>query len=89
MNCIACNSSNLVEGSILDNGGSSKEYFKFVEVSDWKAAFGIGTRDVVAYGCVRCGNLQFIVNFTDEDKKRHLKFEGQQPDLLRRIEDEM
>ena len=88
MNCNACGSSNLVEGKINDNAGSTEEYFKPQEVSSFKAAFGIGTKTVTAYACVHCGNLQFIVHFNDQDKQRYLKFEGQQPDLLKRIEDE-
>ena len=88
MKCIACASTNLIEGSIQDNAGSTKEYFKPKNVSALKAAFGYGVREITAFGCVRCGNLQFIVNFTEEDKNVHLNFEGQQPDLLERIESE-
>jgi len=54
----------------------------------WKAVFGIGVREISAHACVHCGNLQMNVNFSDEDKQQHLKFEGEQPDLLKRIESE-
>ena len=88
MNCIACGSTNLIEGSIQDNAGSTKEYFKPKDVSAFKAAFGYGLREITALGCVHCGNLQFTVNFTDEDKNIHRSFDGLQPDLLKRIESE-
>ena len=86
MNCIACGSTNLIEGNILDEGGSTKLNFKMLDVSMWKAVFGIGLREVSANACVHCGHLHLNVNFSDEDKQRYQKFEGQQPDLLKRIE---
>jgi len=86
MNCIACGSTNLIEGNILDEGGSTKLNFKMLDVSMWKAVFGIGVREVSANACVHCGHLHLNVNFSDEDKQRYQKFEGQQPDLLKRIE---
>ncbi len=86
MNCVACGSTNLIEGNILDEGGSTKLNFKMRDVSMWKAVFGIGVREVSAKACVHCGHLHLNVNFSDEDKQRYQKFEGQQPDLLKRIE---
>ena len=50
-----------------------------------KRIFGIGNRDVQAYGCVHCGNLQFTVKFSERDLERYQEFEGQQPDVLERI----
>ena len=88
MNCIACGSTNLIEGKILDEVGSSKLSFKPLGISTWKAAFGIGIREILARSCVHCGHLHLNVNFSDEDKRNHIKFEGQQPDLLKRIESE-
>lgn len=88
MNCLACGSTNLIEGTILDESGGTKIYFKPREVSMWKAAFGIGVREISAYACVHCGHMQMHVNFSDEDKRHHIKFEGEQPDLLKRIESE-
>lgn len=88
MKCIACGSTNLIEGSVLDEASGAKFNFKLLEVSMWKAIFGIGVRPISAFGCVHCGHLQFNVGFSEEDRQRHLQFEGQQPDLLRRIEDE-
>ena len=88
MNCTACGSTNLIEGSALDNSGGSTQYFKPKDVSAFKAAFGYGVREITTFGCVHCGNLQFFVNFTDEDKRNHQNFDGRQPDLLERIESE-
>jgi len=88
MKCVACGSTNLIEGSVLDEAGGTKFSFKPREVSMWKAVFGIGVREISVYGCVHCGHLQMHVNFSDEDKQHYLKFEGQQPDLLKRIENE-
>ncbi len=42
MNCVACESTNLIEGKILDEAGGTKLSFKSLEVSMWKAVFGIG-----------------------------------------------
>lgn len=88
MNCLACGSTNLVEGNVLEEGSSRQFKFKLRDVSMWKAAFGIGLQDISAYACVHCGNLQMNVNFSDEDKQHYLKFEGEQPDLLKRIASE-
>lgn len=88
MKCGACGSTNLVEGSILDETGGTKMNFKPLEVSMWKAAFGIGVREISVYACVHCGHLQMHVNFSEADKRLYIKFEGQQPDLLKRIESE-
>jgi hypothetical protein len=54
----------------------------------WKAAFGIDVREISALGCLHFGHLHLNVNFSDEDRHRFLEFEGQQPDLLNRIESE-
>lgn len=86
MNCTACGSTNLIEGNILDESGGMKFGFKPLEVSMRKAVFGIGMRQISAHACVHCGQLQMNVNFSDEDKQHYLKFEGEQPDLLKRIE---
>lgn len=88
MKCVACGSTNLVEGNILNESGGTKLSFKPLEVSMWKAVFGYGVQEVSAFACVHCGHLHLNVNFSDEDKQNYLKFEGQQPDLLERIESE-
>ena len=88
MNCVACESTNLIEGKILDESGSTKLSFKPLEIPIWKAVFGIGVQEIFAFACVHCGHLHLNVNFSDEDRQRYLEFEGQQPDLLERIESE-
>jgi hypothetical protein len=47
--------------------------------------FGVGTREVRAYGCIRCQHLQLAVSFSDEDLQRYQQFEGEQPGVLERI----
>jgi len=88
MNCIACKSTNLIEGKVFNDGGETVASFKSLDISMWKALFGIGTQEISAFACVHCGNLQLNVNFSDEDRQRYLEFEGQQPALLERIESE-
>ncbi len=88
MNFVACQSTNLIEGKILDESGGTNLSFKPLEVSMWKAVFGIGVQEVIVYACVHCGNLQLNVNFSDENRHRYLEFEGQQPNLLERIKSE-
>ncbi|MGI8786289.1 MAG: hypothetical protein ACR2HG_00825 [Pyrinomonadaceae bacterium] len=56
MKCIACGSTNLIEGKVLDETGSRKLSFKPLEVSMWKAVFGIGIREINASACVHCGH---------------------------------
>ena len=50
-----------------------------------KRIFGIGSRAIQAYGCVHCRNLQFTVEFSEGDLERYQQFEGEQPDVLERI----
>jgi len=47
--------------------------------------FGIGGKDIHAFGCVHCQNLQFTVEFSESDLERYQEFEGEQPDVLERI----
>ena len=87
MKCVACGSSVLVEGSLLDSGGSAVA-FKPAAVSILKSMFGVGTRSIRAYGCIRCQHLQLAVDFTDRDLQRYQQFEGEQPGVLERINSE-
>lgn len=48
----------------------------------------MGGNKIQSFACVRCGNLQFIVDFSEKDKQRYLEFEGRQPSLMERINDE-
>jgi len=84
MKCIACGSSALVEGAVRDHN-ASPIWFTPSDVPTLKAIFGVGTREVRAYGCIRCQNLQFAVAFSESDFERYQQFEGEQPNVLERI----
>jgi len=47
--------------------------------------FGVGKREVRAYGCIPCQHLQLAVSFSEEDLQRYQQFEGEQPGMLERI----
>jgi hypothetical protein len=81
MKCVACGSTALVEGTLIDNPSG----FKPNEVSTLKSMFGVGTREVRAYGCIHCQHLQLAVSFSEEDLQRYQQFEGKQPGVLERI----
>ena len=88
MKCVACGSAALVEGTLMDNSGGGTSMFKPKELSNWKSMFGVGTREVRAYGCIRCQHLQLGVSFSEEDLQRYQQFEGEQPGVLERINSE-
>ena len=88
MKCLACGSVAMVAGAILNSSDGSKPVFKIDEISTWKSLFGIGTRSIRAYGCVHCQNLQLAVDFTEKDLLRYHQFEGEQPDVIERINSE-
>lgn len=88
MKCVACDSSALVEGTLMDSSAGSTTGFKLEAVSMWKSIFGFGTRSIRAYGCLHCHHLQLAVDFTDEDLQRYQRFEGEQPGVLERINSE-
>ncbi len=82
MNCNVCGSANLVEGTIVSAAGSAGVYtFVPNDKSFFKRMLGIGGRDTHSHACIHCGNLQFTVDFDEEDKKQYLEFEGQQPSV--------
>jgi hypothetical protein len=84
MKCTACGSSSLVAGTIMGGDGSTPGFCPS-DMPAFKRIFGIGSRAIQAYGCVRCRNLQFTVEFSDRDLERYQEFEGEQPDVLERI----
>lgn len=63
----------------------SKPGFYPSDIPALKLIFGIGSRAVQAYACVHCRNLQFTVEFREGDLERYQEFEGEQPDVLERI----
>lgn len=84
MKCTACGSSSIVMGTIMGGDGSAPGFIPS-DVAALKRIFGIGTRKIQAYACVHCRNLQFTVDFSEQDLERYQEFEGEQPDVLERI----
>lgn len=88
MKCLACGSEALVPGTVMEIGGGGSVAFKLDAVGVLKGMFGIGTRPIRAYGCVHCQHLQLVVDFTDKDRRQYQQFEGEQPNVLERINSE-
>ena len=88
MKCVACDSAGLVEGTLMETSSGGSTVFKLGTVSVWKSMFGVGTRSIRAYACIRCHHLQLAVNFSEEDLRRYQHFEGEQPSVLERINSE-
>lgn len=84
MKCVACGSTTLVAGTLIDNAGSGS-IFRPDQIPIWKSMFGVGTRGVRAIGCLHCQHLQLAVDFSEEDLRRYQQFEGEQPSVLERI----
>lgn len=86
MKCIACGSAALIEGTVRDSNASTIRFYPS-DVSTLKTilGFAVGGRAVRAYGCIHCQNLQIAVEFSESDLERYQQFEGQQPDVLERI----
>ena len=88
MKCVACGGEGLVEGRVAYGRGADELRFTPGDSSFLKTMFGIGSRPVRGYGCVRCGHLQLAVEFEEEESRRFLEFEGQQPSVLERLGEE-
>ena len=88
MKCVACGSTALVKGTLMDHSCSGTSIFKPKELSIWKKMFGVGMREVRAFGCIHCQHLQLAVSFSEEDFQRYQQFEGEQPGVLERINSE-
>ena len=84
MKCTACGSSALVEGTVISSDLATFGFYAS-DLPSLKRIFGMGSRAVQAYGCVHCKNLQFTVEFSETDVERYQQFEGEQPDVLERI----
>jgi hypothetical protein len=85
MKCTACGSSSLVVGTVMGSADGSTFGFYPSDMPAFKRIFMIGSRAVQAYACVHCRNLQFTVEFSERDLERYQEFEGEQPDVLERI----
>jgi hypothetical protein len=84
MKCAACGSTALIEGTLQADDGSIIKFQP--NDAPWvKRIFAMGRRDVRVYGCIHCQQLQFAVGFSGEDMERYQQFEGEQPNVLDRI----
>jgi hypothetical protein len=88
MKCVACGGESLVEGSLGSGYGTDDLRFRPADNSYLKTMFGVGSNRVRAYACARCGHLQLAVEFKEEDLQRFLEFEGRQPSVLERLNEE-
>ncbi|HEX7316709.1 MAG TPA: hypothetical protein VF297_22600 [Pyrinomonadaceae bacterium] len=88
MKCVACGGEGLVGGELSSESDMGKVCFRLADRSYLSRFLGLGSKTVRAYGCVRCGHLQLAVEFDEKDLRRFLEFEGQQPGVLERINDE-
>jgi hypothetical protein len=86
--CLACGNEALVAGTVMETGGGGSVAFRLDDVSTLKSIFGVGTRSIRAYGCLHCQHLQLAVDFTEKDLRQYQQFEGEQPDVLERINSE-
>ncbi|MFL6230473.1 MAG: hypothetical protein ACJ741_17005 [Pyrinomonadaceae bacterium] len=77
-----------MEGFITPTESTTSILFTPKYISKFKAIFGVGAREVRAYGCARCGHLQLAVTFSEGEQQHFLKFEGQQHDVLQRLSEE-
>ena len=87
MKCIACGSAALIEGTLRAEDGSTTG-FQPNDTPFLKRIFAMDRREVFAYGCMHCQNLQLVVKFSERDFERYQEFEGQQPGVLDRIASE-
>jgi hypothetical protein len=85
MKCTACGSSSLIVGTMIGASDGSTFGFYPSDIPALKRIFGFGSKAVQAYACVHCRNLQFTVEFSERDFERYQEFEGEQPDVLERI----
>ena len=88
MKCLACGGTSLVEGRLSEAGSDSNISFRASGASLIQRIFGIGTRPIKAYGCTHCAHLQLGVEFSESDLEQYLRFEGAQPDVLERLNEQ-
>ncbi len=87
MNCNVCGSANLIEGAISEGNSVGANTFVPNDKSFFKRMLGISGRETHSYACVQCGNLQFVVNFSEDDKKQYPEFEAQQSSVTERLDE--
>ena len=84
MKCTACGSTAMVEGTVRDINATGLWFYPS-DMPALKVIFGVGGREVRSYACIHCQNLQLAVDFKERDLQRYQQFEGEQPDVLERI----
>jgi len=88
MKCAVCGSTALVEGK-LGGGDASLTGFQPSDMPWLKRAFAMGNREILAFACLHCQHLQLTVKFSEGDLERYQQFEGEQPNVLERINSEI
>lgn len=86
MKCAGCNTEPLVEGTLTDSQGGGLS-FQPADSSRLARMFGVGGNRVLMYACPGCGRLEFVVDFTDDQRRKYRSFEGRQPGVLERMGD--
>jgi len=90
MKCNVCGSTNLIEGTIINGSGTNGiGLFESNDKPYFKRMFGIGGREVHSFACIHCDNLQFTVNFNEEDRQKYLEFENQPPSVTERVDEDL
>jgi len=69
----------------METSGAGTTVFMPEGASIWKSMFGVGTRNIRAYGCLHCQHLQLAVDFSEEDLQRYQQLEGEQPGVVEQI----
>jgi hypothetical protein len=87
MKCAACGSTALVGGKLVGEDAAVVG-FQPGDARWLKRILGLGNRDIGAYGCLHCRHLQLAVEFSETDLERYQQFEGEQPNVLERINSE-
>lgn len=80
MKCLACGSTNLVEGYVSDSNGAAT-FFQLAARSALKRMFGIGQRSVSVHACMHCGYAQHVVEFTEKDREEFARFDNGLPSV--------
>jgi len=81
MKCLACGSTNLVEGVVTDSNGTAV-FFQLTNKPTWKRWLGVGQREVLTHACVHCGLAQQRVTFTSEDREQLARFDRPQASIV-------
>ena len=66
MKCTACGSAALIEGMVRDSMGDKVRFYPN-DLPALKRMFYMGAKEVRAYGCIHCQNLQLSVDFKEKD----------------------